>query len=150
MNSFLQKALAISAIIVAFAVGYYFFIFLPQQAQTAQKQQQDLRNSLTDCLNTAQETYDFNRAQACKPEKEILKGLLVKCKNPVFRGNYTEQGCMENECKTIHFSLSKCTPDGIDQVPGWEACGLDQDTDTQLNNQLQSDKNECYRQYPVK
>lgn len=84
-NAFL---LAVSALIVAFSIGYYFVIFLPQKEQARIQQEKEKKTAIEEkeaskklllsyCLEDADKTYSYNWDKACK-----TRGLKDECSLP--------------------------------------------------------------------
>ncbi len=102
-NTFL---LAVSALIIALSVGYYFVIFLPQteqekinlqkqiQTETENKRNSD-RVSLSSCLDAANNASHENWNKYCE-----IEGLKKDCNLPSYQSekvnNYTKE--LKDEC----------------------------------------------------
>ena len=84
-----KKIIALSFLIIAFSIGYYFIIFLPKQDQIKydlQKSEQVLKDqriagnkkSLGVCIDKAEQKMQKNWDDNCK-----TKGLKEKCLQPL-------------------------------------------------------------------
>jgi len=124
----MNKLIAISLLIIALSVGYYFVMYLPQKdqsVQTAKTQQATMQRA---CLADAGTNYMATWAADCKANAQRITTGYQNCVNT---------GLGSAECLSIWN-----TPDSS------ASCSLPATTADSLNNSLQNDKEDCYKQYP--
>ena len=125
--------LSFSLLIIAGSIGYYFVLYLPQKDQALMSQNEANKKSQmylqSICIDDAQNNYKATWADDCKVNAERVKNGYNNC---------ISEGLGNSFCLTTW-----ATPDAT------PSCSLPSSTAESLNKQLQQEKDNCFKQFPL-
>lgn len=150
MDKFIKGSLAVSFIIIALSVAYYFVIFVPhkenkileqqkiaqqlkeQKEEEEEKQEEEEKKNkatmLNICLSLAQDNYNAVWASNCKSNASKISTGLASCR---------ESSLSDSDCRSI-WGSPNAKPD----------CSLPLDLAKSIEDSLNKQKDECFKKYP--
>ena len=158
-----KGALIFSLLLVASSVFYYYVIFLPQKEETRLEQQRQEQLAKEEQERQALE----QELQEKKEAEQALNACLADAESNYHEQWYREckgQGKLTNRCISLHEMTFEeyAEQNNISDDKRLEAlldfyeerdecsCRLPLSNADRINQQLQDDKDECFKKYPQK
>ncbi|MDY0015965.1 MAG: zinc ribbon domain-containing protein [Bacteroidales bacterium] len=150
MDKIIKGSLAISFMIIALSVAYYFVIFIPhkenqiieqqkiaqqlkeqkeeEEKNKAEEEKKNKATMLNVCLSLAQDNYSAVWASNCKSNASKISTGIANCR---------ESSLSDSDCRSIWGN-----PDSSSD------CSLPLDLAKSIEDSLNKRKDECFKKYP--
>ncbi len=121
-----------------------YFLFFNNSQQSSQQPEQSNAERLQKCLDSADQAYTINWGVYCHAAGKKYIDINNDCLK-----SFSYQECIDICKENTGFTSEECT-NAYWQSSKSNNCRLSADQKKSLDEQLKTDKDDCFRQYPSK